>query len=93
MTNYLVTYKADGEFMAEFMNIKQIADLYGCSDINDTTDHKVYRLSPDKEPEQLILCEEWVIGSGHMVRLWDPNDEPTEEVEDQPIDEWKVIEH
>lgn len=83
---YLVTYKADGDFMAEFMNIKQIADLYGCDDINDTTDHKVYRLAPDKEPERLKLQASWVQGIGHTVQLWEPD-------ESEMIDEAEVIEH
>lgn len=55
---YLITFKSDGEFMAEFMHLWQIAEVYGCRDYNETSDHKVYALSPDAEPERLILSEE-----------------------------------
>lgn len=59
---YLITFKSDGEFVAEFMKMWQIASIYGCSDYNETSDHKVYRLSPDAEPERLILREEFENG-------------------------------
>lgn len=65
---YLITYMSDGDFAAEFMNIKQIASLYGCSDCNETSDHKVYLLTQGAEPERLVLQEEWEKGL-HMVVL------------------------
>ncbi len=68
MEMYLVTFKCDGEFVAEFMNMWQIADVYGCSDYNETSDHKVYRLTPDAEPERLKIAEERD-GGCHVVAL------------------------
>lgn len=64
---YLVTYQADGDFMAEFMRMQQIADIYRYRDDNGTSDHKVYRLTPDAEPEPLKIAEEWKNGSRTVV--------------------------
>ena len=55
---YLMTYKCDDQFNAEFVHMWQIADMYGCRDFNETSDHKVYKLATDAEPERLKLAEE-----------------------------------
>ena len=68
MCKYLMTYKSDGQFVSNLMNMWQIAILYGCSDYNETYDHAVYRLAPDAEPERLKIGEERD-GGCHVVAL------------------------
>lgn len=45
------------KFVAEFMRLWQIAHVYGFQDCNGVCDIKVYRLTPDKDPEQLFIQE------------------------------------
>ena len=76
---YLITFKCDGEFMAEFMHMWQIAELYGFNDCNGTGDYKVYRLSPDAEPERLDIRE-----GRHSIALFTEAGEQVTEYEDWP---------
>lgn len=56
---YLVTYLMDWgthkEPCATFMSMREIADLVGFSDCNETSNVRVYRLSTSGTPEPLIV--------------------------------------
>ena len=77
---YLITFKYDDEFAAEFMHMWQIANVYGFSDCNGATDFKVYRLSPDKDPERLYIHEE-----NHCIALFTATGEQVTEYEDWAV--------
>ena len=77
---FLVTFMSmDDQFVAEIMRMWQIADLWGMSDCNMTRDHKVYRLSPDKEPELLEIRE-----GRHCIALYTKAGEQVTEYYDWP---------
>lgn len=73
-TMYLVTFQDEFDFMAEFMNIERIADLYGNADGNETINHKVYRLTPKADPERLFLRKDHGV-----VSLYDSSDNTIEQ--------------
>lgn len=77
---FLITFMCDGKFVADFMHMWQIADLYGMSDCNGTSDWKVYRLTPDAEPERLYIRE-----GKHEIALFTETGEQVTEYEDWPV--------
>lgn len=77
---FLITFMCDGEFIADFMHMWQIADLYGMNDCNGTSDWKVYRLTPDAEPERLYIREDH-----HTIALFTKTGEQVTEYEDWPV--------
>jgi len=78
---YLMKYRReDGSSVAALMTMSRIANIYGDSKHNETLDHKVFRLHPDKDPEQLVLEEVRDAGL-HTVALWTENGEYVDEAD------------
>ena len=53
MFKYLVSYECCGEVYHEIMDVYQLAKSIGCADFNERSDHQVWRLLPNAEPQRV----------------------------------------
>lgn len=63
---YLITYRVEGEFVAEMKSMSDVAKEIGFADCSGAHDFRVYRILPNKDPERLEYEHD-----GNYVYLWD----------------------
>lgn len=52
---YLVSYSIEGETVWEVMSMRKVAESIGCADYLERSNHAVWRLIPNREPEPLWI--------------------------------------
>lgn len=57
LVTYLMGWGAHKEPCVKLMSMQEIANLVGFSDCDDSSDHRVYRLSASGVPEPLIVSD------------------------------------